>query len=53
MLGLLSLGSYAVSPAQAQYQVFAHNDLGMYCYDSDFSVLAILPTFNVIIPRLS
>ncbi len=45
------------APAQAQmspcidnpfYQVFAFNDLGMHCYDKDFSVFSLLPPFNVI-----
>ena len=30
------------------YQVFAFNDLGMHCYDKDFSVFSLLPLFNVI-----
>jgi hypothetical protein len=30
------------------YQVFAFNDLGMHCYDADFSVLAVLPPYNVV-----
>lgn len=30
------------------YQVFGFNDLGMHCYDSDFSVFSILPLFNVL-----
>ena len=30
------------------YQVFAFNDLGMHCYDSDFSVFSILPLFNIL-----
>ncbi len=30
------------------YQVFAFNDLGMHCYDSDFSVFSVLPLFNVV-----
>ena len=30
------------------YQVFAYNDLGMHCYDSDFSVAAVLPPYNVL-----
>jgi len=40
-----------VAPAQAKspdYQVFAFNDLGMHCYDNDFSIFAILPPFNVV-----
>ena len=32
----------------SQYQVFAFNDLGMHCYDSDYSVFTILPPFNVL-----
>jgi hypothetical protein len=30
------------------YQVLAFNDLGMHCYDKDFSVWSALPPFNVI-----
>ncbi|MHB8069001.1 MAG: cytochrome C [Desulfobaccales bacterium] len=30
------------------YQVFAFNDLGMHCYDKDFSVFSLLPLFNTI-----
>jgi hypothetical protein len=30
------------------YQVLAFNDLGMHCYDSDYSVFTILPPFNTI-----
>ncbi len=30
------------------YRVFAFNDLGMHCYDNDFSVFCLLPLFNVI-----
>ncbi len=30
------------------YQVFSYNDLGMHCYDSDFSVAAVLPLYNVL-----
>ncbi|WP_243438679.1 hypothetical protein [Fundidesulfovibrio soli] len=29
-------------------QVFAFNDLGMHCYDQDFSVFSLLPPFNVV-----
>ena len=28
------------------YQVIAWNDLGMHCYDSDFSIFSILPPYN-------
>ena len=30
------------------YQIFAFNDLGMHCYDTDYSVFTILPPFNVL-----
>ena len=43
------------APAQPQagswynsYKVFAFNDLGMHCYDNDFSVFSLLPLFNVV-----
>ncbi len=29
------------------YQVFAYNDLGMHCYDADFSEFGVLPLYNV------
>lgn len=32
--------------ATGQYKVFAWNDLGMHCYDSDFSIFSLLPVFN-------
>lgn len=32
----------------AGYKVLAFNDLGMHCYDKDFSVWSALPPFNVI-----
>jgi len=31
-----------------QYKVFAWNDLGMHCYDKDYSVFSILPPFNTV-----
>ena len=52
----LALNGWAqAAPAQPQtrswynsYQVFAFNDLGMHCYDNDFSVFSLLPLFNVV-----
>ena len=35
-------------PISGNFQVFAFNDLGMHCYDPDFSVFSILPLFNVL-----
>ncbi len=40
--------SQAVKIRKGDFQVFAFNDLGMHCYDSDFSVFSLLPPFNVI-----
>lgn len=34
--------------AGSEYRVFGFNDLGMHCYDHNFSVLSILPLFNVL-----
>ncbi len=54
---LIFLGLSGLAAAQNQrggsrgnpnYQVFAFNDLGMHCYDNDFSVFSLLPPFNVI-----
>ncbi len=36
------------SRGNPDYQVFAFNDLGVHCYDQDFSVFSLLPPFNVI-----
>ncbi len=41
-------GSVKQPVTGVQYQVLAFNDLGMHCYDRDFSVFSILPPFNVI-----
>ncbi|MBI5556088.1 MAG: fibronectin type III domain-containing protein [Deltaproteobacteria bacterium] len=35
-------------PSVSDYQVFAFNDLGMHCYDPDFSVFSLLPPYNVL-----
>jgi hypothetical protein len=40
--------SYGVAPEASKYRLFSFNDLGMHCYDSDFSVLSFLPLFNVL-----
>ncbi|MCL5271270.1 MAG: cytochrome C [bacterium] len=37
----------ATTSTAAKYAVFAFNDLGMHCYDGDFSVFSLLPPFNV------
>ncbi len=46
--GLKVLPAAAAPPVDPNYQVFAFNDLGMHCYDKDFSVFSLLPLFNVI-----
>jgi hypothetical protein len=53
LLSLMVLAglSWAGDPnpcSRKNYQVFAFNDLGMHCYDGDFSVFSLLPPFNVI-----
>ncbi|MBI4776728.1 MAG: cytochrome C [Deltaproteobacteria bacterium] len=49
-MGNYSNIEYFALPASGSdaYQVFAFNDLGMHCYDSDFSVFSVLPLFNVL-----
>ena len=53
---LIFIGLSGIAAAQPEpggsrgnpdYQVFAFNDLGMHCYDKDFSVFSLLPLFNV------
>ena len=53
LLSLIALAGIAEAQDQnprsrKNYQVFAFNDLGMHCYDRDFSVFSLLPPFNVI-----
>jgi hypothetical protein len=57
MVIFLLIGIFGLVPlAQAkkkktfnqEYQVFGFNDLGMHCYDKDFSVFSLLPPFNTI-----
>ena len=35
-------------PPPSTYEVLAWNDLGMHCYDSDFSAFSILPPYNTL-----
>lgn len=46
--GLNGLAAAQTPATDPDYQVFAFNDLGMHCYDQDFSVFCLLPPFNVI-----
>ncbi len=53
ILSLAFLGSPAAAadpdpPGKKAYQVFGFNDLGMHCYDNDYSVFSLLPPFNTI-----
>ncbi len=41
-------GSGSGGGTNSAYQIFSFNDLGMHCYDSDFSKLAVLPPYNVL-----
>jgi hypothetical protein len=36
------------TPGATAYKVFANNDLGMHCVDSNFAVFSILPPYNVV-----
>jgi hypothetical protein len=38
----------AATTTTPQYKVFAWNDLGMHCFDSDFSIFCLLPPFNTV-----
>lgn len=48
LVAVLGVGALQPPPAQAVVRVFAFNDLGMHCYDGDFSIFSILPLFNVV-----
>ena len=38
----------STTPLSGTFQTFAVNDLGMHCYDPDFSVFSILPVYNIV-----
>ena len=40
---LLAPAQQASAATAPSYKVFSFNDLGMHCYDKDFSVFSILP----------
>lgn len=40
--------SPSLAPGSGLYQVFGFNDLGMHCYDYDYSIASILPPYNVL-----
>jgi hypothetical protein len=46
---LVSCSILKESPvSQQEYEVLAWNDLGMHCYDADFSVFSILPPYDTL-----
>jgi len=45
---LLAPARQASAATAPSYKVFSFNDLGMHCYDKDFSVFSILPLYNVV-----
>jgi len=47
-LGVWGTGAATARAQTYQYQMFAWNDLGMHCYDSDFSLFTLLPPFNTV-----
>ena len=44
----VTIRNASTSPLSGTFQAFAVNDLGMHCYDPDFSVFSILPVYNVV-----
>jgi hypothetical protein len=46
MMATVWIATSNVQAQTAQYRVFAWNDLGMHCYDDDFSTFSLLPPFN-------
>jgi hypothetical protein len=42
----------AGSPAGDKYVIVAWNNLGMHCYDPDFSSIAILPPYNTLVAQV-
>jgi hypothetical protein len=40
--------SIHTAPILSDYKILAWNDLGMHCYNSDFSDLAVLPPYNTL-----
>ncbi len=48
ILGVICLAPVAQAAPGDSSQVFAFNDLGMHCYDKDFSVFSLLPPYNVV-----
>ncbi len=43
-----AISSTPLPPGNKDYKVFGYNNLGMHCYDPDFSVFSLLPPFNVL-----
>ena len=43
-----SIGNGTTPPPTASIVVLAANDLGMHCMDREFSIVSILPPFNVV-----
>ncbi len=48
MFVFFSIPGRSSESAPKEYEVLAWNDLGMHCYDADFSVFSILPPYNTI-----
>ncbi len=43
-----AINTGAISRQPGPYKVLAWNDLGMHCYNNDFSVMAVLPPYNTL-----
>jgi hypothetical protein len=48
----VTLQAAPASPQAAQYVLLAWNDLGMHCYNRDFTNLAVLPPYNTLWAQL-
>lgn len=46
--GYTTFSSTTFEAVSGEYRIFAWNDLGMHCMDSDYSVFSILPPYNTL-----
>ena len=48
VMAFASPASASDAPQTSDYKLLTWNDLGMHCYNSDFSDLAVLPPYNTL-----
>ena len=51
-VSIMALSSSGAASKAEKYVIVAWNNLGMHCYDRDFSVFAILPPFNTLFAQV-